>query len=108
MLKRELLLIEKELIEVKNELESNPNADLLYYSGQLESSVRFLKTGEELIAFEEEEQDPTVILGMKASGDGVVQSVVGFFFTGFLLAYEGLQNSGGSYSSSGKFIFKTV
>ena len=114
MLKKETMMVEKEIIDVSTEIselkqsKKSPSElqDLYEYKDLLSQSVNFLRSGEGLIAYEEEICKPREILGYIADKK-VVNTVFGAISSGVFLAYQGVNQNKGSYNSSGAYYYST-
>ncbi|GMI09372.1 hypothetical protein TrLO_g6815 [Triparma laevis f. longispina] len=122
MLKRDGFLIEKEIIDVNSEIHSlkahantpgkQPKVqeengeleldELESYNQVLETSRSFIRSAEELVAYEEEDHDPIIILGFKAD-DVIITSILSLCLGSLWLIYEGYSNSDYRYDASGLF-----
>ena len=117
MLKRDVFLIEKEIIDVRSEMHdlkenSNPEEEELGleelegYCQILESSKAFIRSSEALVAYEEEEHDPIIVLGFKADSV-IVSSILSLCLGSLWLIYEGYSNTDFKYNGEGLFTIES-
>ena len=116
MLKRETMLIEKEIIDISAEIGESKRAkkqteteerhlqELYDYKDLLSQSVNFLRSGDELISYEEGIYAPREILGHVAD-KAIVHTVIGAIMSMAFMAYQGLTQNSGSYNSSGQYMY---
>ncbi len=119
MLRRETFLIDKEIIDVDNEIREINQRCSKTYKGQadaleekelrayidlLKNSKNFLVSGEKLVDIEECDLEPVEVLGMRAD-IAIISSILGLFATVLLFAYEGYNNSSHAYEN-GWFVLK--